>query len=237
MAHITTVDVTAGVPTAGTGTVYTLDGIINTEDNASANGDIGIVTLAKRSATPANTSDTDGDYEPLQVSNGKLWVQGAGLYNAGTNGFIATLTLTSGADLASLGSGSAATLSGGGSAGVSTQTNTASGKYGYIEFKTATAGFTPTAGGCISIWFLAAMDGTNFETTPATPSTTVPALARAPDCIIPLDAAALGTSAIKISPRCKLPEHKFKVLVQNNSGAAFGAGNYIMTLYVAEEKN
>jgi hypothetical protein len=44
-----------------------------TEDTASANGDRGFPALAVRTATPANTSDTDGDYEFLQMSVGRLW--------------------------------------------------------------------------------------------------------------------------------------------------------------------
>lgn len=160
------------------------------------------------------------------------------LYDTGTNGFIATLTLTSGSDLASLASGGAVTLAGGGAAGVSSQANTGSGKRGYVMFKTVTAGFTPTGGGVISGWWLNSDDGgTTYESTPATPSATVPALARPPDFVIPLDAAALGTTAVKWSYPCKLPEGTFKVLVQNNSGAAFGAGNYSLTLKVPAEKN
>lgn len=44
------------------------------EDSASADGDTGIIAMAKRGDVPANTSGTDGDYEPLQVSGGALWV-------------------------------------------------------------------------------------------------------------------------------------------------------------------
>lgn len=51
---------------------------IKNEDAASADGDAGIPILAVRKATPANTSGTDGDYEPLQVSGGKLWVDASG---------------------------------------------------------------------------------------------------------------------------------------------------------------
>lgn len=43
------------------------------EDEASADGDTGLVALAVRKDTPANTSGTDGDYEALQMSAGKLW--------------------------------------------------------------------------------------------------------------------------------------------------------------------
>lgn len=49
------------------------------EDDPSGNGDTGIVALVKRADTPAATSGTDGDYEPLQVSGGKLWVTPLGL--------------------------------------------------------------------------------------------------------------------------------------------------------------
>lgn len=46
---------------------------VRAEDSASANGDYGITIWARRTATPANTSDTDGDYEALQISAGRLW--------------------------------------------------------------------------------------------------------------------------------------------------------------------
>jgi hypothetical protein len=52
--------------------------VIKLEDDASANADPGIVILTKRAATPGNTSGTDGDYEPLQVDGGKLWVHPVG---------------------------------------------------------------------------------------------------------------------------------------------------------------
>lgn len=67
---------------AGTGpysffSVLGADGVklAKAEDAASANGDEGIIFLAKRSDTPANSSGTDGDYEPPQVSGGYLWVK------------------------------------------------------------------------------------------------------------------------------------------------------------------
>lgn len=56
----------------------TLAGAIKAEDAASADGDKGIPALAVRKATPANTSSTDGDYENLQVSAGRLWVDASG---------------------------------------------------------------------------------------------------------------------------------------------------------------
>lgn len=132
MPNLTSVTVTAGIPTAGSGTVSTLDGIIDAtngpvaikaastapvatdkalvvaispntqnangqatmanstpvvmasdfvgtsgymkkEDVASADGDAGVGMLAVQKATPANTAGTDGDYEFLQISAGRLW--------------------------------------------------------------------------------------------------------------------------------------------------------------------
>lgn len=48
------------------------------EDTASANLDPIMVVGAKRLAVPANSSGTDGDYEPLQMDAGKLWVKPLG---------------------------------------------------------------------------------------------------------------------------------------------------------------
>ena len=47
------------------------------EDDASANADAGVKVMAKRTASPADTSGTDGDYEMLQMDNGKLWTSAA----------------------------------------------------------------------------------------------------------------------------------------------------------------
>lgn len=43
------------------------------EDVASADGDVGVPAMAIRKAAPANTSGTDGDWEALQMSAGRLW--------------------------------------------------------------------------------------------------------------------------------------------------------------------
>lgn len=43
------------------------------EDSAHTDGDMGQFVLAVRKDNPTNLSDTDGDYEALQVSGGKLW--------------------------------------------------------------------------------------------------------------------------------------------------------------------
>lgn len=49
------------------------------EDAQHTTGDTGLVMMAVREDTPVNLSGTDNDYEPLQVSNGLLWVRPLGL--------------------------------------------------------------------------------------------------------------------------------------------------------------
>ena len=44
------------------------------DDAVHASGDVGVMGLAVRQDTPGNLSGTEGDYEPLQVSAGRLWV-------------------------------------------------------------------------------------------------------------------------------------------------------------------
>lgn len=56
----------------------TIASAVRAEDAPSADADKGIGLLAIRKATPANTSSTDGDYEYLQVSAGRLWVDASG---------------------------------------------------------------------------------------------------------------------------------------------------------------
>lgn len=53
--------------------------IAKAEDVASADADVGVPSMAVRKATPANTSGTDGDYEMLQMSAGRLWVDPSGV--------------------------------------------------------------------------------------------------------------------------------------------------------------
>jgi hypothetical protein len=52
--------------------------IAKAEDVASADADVGVPAMAIRKGTPANTSGTDGDYEMLQMSAGRLWVDASG---------------------------------------------------------------------------------------------------------------------------------------------------------------
>jgi hypothetical protein len=55
------------------GNLATIASAVRAEDTVSADADKGIGALAIRKATPANTSNADGDYEYLQMSNGRLW--------------------------------------------------------------------------------------------------------------------------------------------------------------------
>lgn len=92
--------------------------------------------------------------------------------------------------------------------------------------------FTPTAGGCLACWWVRSTDGgLTFEAQPATPSTTVPALGRPPDFIIPVyeGGAALGSGYIKwASAEFNYPWVSAKLVVQNNSGVSLpSSGNII----------
>lgn len=71
--NIGDVDVLSVVP--GTGATN----LGKAEDTASADADVGVGMLAVRKATPANTSGADGDYEFLQMSAGRLWVDASGV--------------------------------------------------------------------------------------------------------------------------------------------------------------
>lgn len=60
---------------------------VKLEDAANADLDAGVPAMAVRKATPANLSGTDGDYEFLQVSAGRLWTSATidAALPAGTN--------------------------------------------------------------------------------------------------------------------------------------------------------
>src|SRR3990167_2072324 len=77
-----------------------IDNVVTTEDTASANGDSGIVIFARRTATPADTSGLDLDYEALQMDNGRLWTSTTidAALPAGTNA-IGKLAANSGVDI------------------------------------------------------------------------------------------------------------------------------------------
>lgn len=54
-------------------TVFGTVDLVKAEDDPSANLDPGFVFLARRTATPANTSGADLDYEAVQMAAGRLW--------------------------------------------------------------------------------------------------------------------------------------------------------------------
>lgn len=61
--------------------------LVKLEDVASADADAGVPSMCTRKATAANTSGTDGDYEFLECSAGRLWVSATvdAALPAGTN--------------------------------------------------------------------------------------------------------------------------------------------------------
>lgn len=154
------------------------------------------------------------------------------LLQAGTSGFLATPFNLQSTELNALASGSAAVSSVGGTSGVFSQTNTINAIFGSVYF-TAGGSFTPTAGGFLAGWFLLSTDGgTTFETVVATPSTTVLAIPRPPDFVIPLSAAAYasGNIAWATGRFVSLPFESFKVEIQNLSGAALSASGHLIKL-------
>lgn len=80
--------------------VELIDDAVRAEDVASADAHKGVVMMAVRQDTPANTSGTDGDYEMPKMSAGRLWTSTTidAALPAGTNG-IGKLTANSGVDI------------------------------------------------------------------------------------------------------------------------------------------
>ena len=162
------------------------------------------------------------------------------LHDAGTGGFIVTpFALINGATgndtgINALTNGSAVTSAHGGA--LTTGIFSLTGDFGSAQlaeiwFNIVTAGWTPTAGGFIPGWFLTSTDGgTTFEQAVASPSATVPAVARSADFFIPFEAAALTAGWVKFANGpIELPWQPSKVIVQNMTGATLGAGAH--TIY------
>jgi hypothetical protein len=156
---------------------------------------------------------------------------------AGTNGLIQSAFTLMSTELNSLTSGGAATSSVNGSSGVFTQSSYSNAIWAPVWFQ-AGGSFSPTAGGALVGWFLLSPDGgSTFEAAISTPSTTVPALPRSPDFIIPLDSS--GTYSSSTIKWCagrfvKAPWESHKVLIQNLSGTTLPAsGNLIKAAGVA----
>lgn len=148
------------------------------------------------------------------------------LLDAGTNGFLVTpfdLLTTELNSLTATGGGTAVS-SVGGTSGVFNQTNTSNAPQGSIWFKSG-GSFTPSAGGHLDGWFLRSTDGgTTFEKNVS--ATSMP---RPPDFVIPLFTSYASADIQWASGGfVLLPWESFKVLLQNNSGAALpSTGNKI----------
>lgn len=153
------------------------------------------------------------------------------LYATGTNGFLTAPISLMTTELNALASGGAATSSVNGTSGKFSQSSLGSGIWGSAYF-TAGGASTPAVGGHIACWFLLSTDGgTTFEAAISTPSTTVAALARAPDFVIPFDNVALSAGNIKWCQgrRILLPAEGWKLLVQNNTGNALSATGHVIS--------
>jgi hypothetical protein len=158
------------------------------------------------------------------------------IHTAGTGGFISTKRVVTWAtSLNALASGARAISDTVADTGSFTQASFSNAQYAMAYFTTITAGWTPTAGGCFACWWLASQDGgVNYEVeSRTTPSATVPAVARAPDFIIPVytggTAIAIGDVLFAQGP-IPLPYLQSKLVVQNMTGAALGAGAHTITI-------
>jgi hypothetical protein len=76
---LSTEDLAALTATSAVTVAAAATNIAKAEDVASADADVGVPAMAVRKATPANTSGTDGDYEMLQMSAGRVWVDASGV--------------------------------------------------------------------------------------------------------------------------------------------------------------
>lgn len=158
------------------------------------------------------------------------------LHTAGTNGLYSTArTITWATSLNGLASGSRAISDTTADTGLLKQSSFSNAMWGQAEFSHITSTLAATAGGCLMCWFLQSRDnGSTFEDeSSTTPSTTVPALPRAPDFWIPLytGSTAIPAGALKWSPVFRLPWVPSKLVVQNMSGAAFSANAHTLTIF------
>lgn len=157
------------------------------------------------------------------------------LHTAGTNGFLSTQrVITWTTALNNLASGARAISDTTANTGLVSQTSFSNAQLGQAFFTTVTTGWTPTAGGCFACWFLLSSDGgSTFEVeSRTTPSTTVPAVARPPDFIIPVytGGTAIAAGDVLYSQVFPLPFLSAKIIVQNMTGAALAAQAHTLTI-------
>jgi len=107
--NVTNVSGTVSLPTGAatlaeqqtqTTALQLIDNLVLAEDAVHASADPGVQLLAVRKATPADLSGTDGDYEPLQISAGRVWASATidAALPAGANA-IGKLAANSGVDI------------------------------------------------------------------------------------------------------------------------------------------
>lgn len=208
MAHIDTVTLAAGVPTVGTGDVYTIDKIIAT---------IGLPTDAKSTATDATSITEMQVQKQISASAQALAAGRNALYATGTSnsGLLTSVISLQTTELNALANAALIISSVGGASGKFTNADTGQAKWGEIFFFLGTV-TTMSVGANLAGWFLQSPDsGTTYESLTVVPP-------RPPDFVVPLDATA-GNKNYKAAGPVKLPALQFKVLVQNNSGQAFTA--------------
>jgi hypothetical protein len=158
------------------------------------------------------------------------------IHTAGTGGFFSTKRVVTWAtSLNGLASGSRAISDTTADTGSFTQSSFSNSQYGTAYFTTVTTGWTPTAGGCFACWWLPSYDGgTTYEVeSRTTPSTTVPAVARAPDFIIPVYTGGTAISAADVffaQGPFAFPYLQSKLIVQNMTGAALAAQAHTITI-------
>lgn len=126
------------------------------------------------------------------------WVAGEGAQNGITTG------------LDSLGDGNTA---------ISAAIDNLTDLYEYIDLELYLAQITGIAPPYVSIWILYSLDGTNYEDGSAGTPGTLPV--KQPDAIIPI--AEANVTSRKIVTNIPIAPLKFKILLQNSTGAAFAA--------------
>ena len=152
------------------------------------------------------------------------------LWDTGTNGYTTSPfdILSSESGLSSLANGGSITSSVINSSGKFSGTDTGSAPLCDLTV-TINGTVTPNAGGYIAIWFLRSRDGgSNFEAARATASTTVMALPRQPDAIVPLSNAAYSAGDLAWTVDVPLPPGTCKTILQNLSGQTLNINHVTM---------
>lgn len=164
------------------------------------------------------------------------------LHTAGTNGLSSTKrAVTWTTALNALASGARAISDTTADTGLFTQSSFSNCPWGMAYFTTVTTGWTATAGGLFACWWNYSYDaGTTFEVeSRTTPSTTVPAVSRPPDFLIPVfmggTAIAAGDVffAIGAGPgnTIPLPWIHAKLIVQNMTGNNLAATAHTLNIF------